>query len=75
MSKITQKQRVLDAIISHGSISTWYAFKNLGNTRLAATIHSLKKDGHVIESTKETSKNKFGDTVHYVRYIYVKKAD
>lgn len=75
MTKITQKQRVLDAIIGHGSISPWYAINNLGNTRLAATIHSLKKDGHKINAVIEKGKNKFGDDIHFARYYYVSKAD
>jgi len=75
MSKVTQKERVLTALITHGSISPWYAFKTLGNTRLAATIHALKKDGHQIETVTEKGKNKFGDPISYARYIYIKKAD
>jgi hypothetical protein len=72
MSKNT-KERVLDAITSHGSISTWYAFTQLGNTRLAATIFSLKKDGHVITSEMVKGTNKFQDEVSFARYTYVGK--
>jgi len=74
MSKVTQKQRVLDAMRGNGTISPWYAFNKLGNTRLAATIFQLKKDGHVITSTTETGKNKFGDDVRYARYTLIKEA-
>lgn len=74
MSKVTQKERVLDAMRGHGSISPWYAFNKLGNTRLAATIFQLKKDGHVITSTTEIGKNKFGDDVRYARYTLIKEA-
>ena len=66
------KQRTLDAIKGHGTISTWYAFKELGNTRLAATIHSLKTDGHEITSETVWSKNKFQEDVCYTKYAYVK---
>jgi hypothetical protein len=74
-TKSTQKKRVLDAMKGHHtkSISTWYAFNSLGNTRLAATIFELKKDGHEITSITEKSKNKFGDDVRYSRYILVKE--
>ena len=51
MSKITKKERVLDAMRGYGSISPWYAIKHLGDTRLAATIFTLKKDGHEITTT------------------------
>lgn len=75
MSGITQKQRVLEAMKNHStkSISPWYAFNHLGNTRLAASIFNLKKDGHEITSIMETGKNKFGDEVKYSRYTLVKE--
>ena len=73
MSKITRKQRVLDAMRGHGSISPWYAINNLGNTRLAASIFDLKKDGHEISTSIETGRNKFGDTIKYAKYTLVKE--
>lgn len=72
MARITQKERVLNAIVSHGSISPWYAINHLGNTRLAATIFELKKDGHNITTETVSGTNKFGDTISYAKYILVK---
>jgi hypothetical protein len=76
MPKVTQKQRVLDAMKNHKtkSISPWYAIQHLGNTRLAASIHSLKKDGHKISSVTETGTNRFGDTIKYARYFLLEEA-
>jgi hypothetical protein len=45
----------------------WYAIEHLGNTRLAATIFTLKQDGHNISSETVKSK-KFGDEVSYSIY-------
>ena len=73
MSKITRKERVLTALQNHGSISPWYAINHLGNTRLAATIFELKKDGYNISSETVKGKNKFGDTISYAKYKLVKK--
>jgi hypothetical protein len=75
MPKITQKERVLHAMRTHStkSISPWYAINTLGNTRLAATIFELKKDGHVINSITETGQNRFGDTIKYARYVLVQE--
>ena len=73
MSKITRKTRVLDAMRGHGSITPWYAINTLGNTRLAATIFNLKKEGHEIKTTMETGTNKFGDTIKYAKYTLVKE--
>ena len=66
--KVTRKQRVLDAMRGHGSIQAFYAINHLGNTRLAATIHSLKKDGYNIKSTMEKGTNKFGESITYAKY-------
>lgn len=71
--KVTQKQRVLTAMRNYGSISPWYAINHLGNTRLASTIHSLKKDGHEINTVIEKGVNKFGDDIRYARYILIKE--
>lgn len=75
MAKVTNKQRVLDSMQNGRTISPWYAINELGNTRLAATIHSLKKDGHVITSEMVEGVNKFGDNIHYAKYKLVKQAD
>lgn len=73
--KVTKKKRVLDAMRSHGSIGPFYAFNHLGETRLAATIFSLKKDGHEISSETVEGVNKFGDKITYSRYYLDKEAD
>lgn len=72
MSKAKQKERVLNAL-KVKSVSPWYAAIELGNLRLAATIHELKKDGHEISSVTEVGKNKFGETISYSRYTLVKE--
>lgn len=72
--KVTQKDRVLKAMSNGRSISPWYAINSLGNTRLAATIYSLKQDGHKIETVNVEGKNKFGDKIHYATYKLIKRA-
>lgn len=66
--KATHKQRVLDSMQNGRTISPWYAINELGNTRLAATIHTLKKDGHEITTQIVEGINKFGDKIHYAKY-------
>ena len=63
-----QKERTLEYIRRFGSISSMEAFRDLGNTRLSATIYSLRKDGYEILSIKEQSKNRFGEKTTYDRY-------
>jgi DNA-binding PadR family transcriptional regulator len=69
MSKRTQKERVITALRHKRGLTPWYAINELGNTRLAATIHSLKKEGYVITSVTETGVNRFGDKIKYSRYF------
>jgi hypothetical protein len=70
-ANITGKQRVLDAMRGHGSISPWYAINHLGNTRLAATIFTLKKEGYNIQTEIVDGTNKFGDKIRYAKYSII----
>ena len=72
--KTTNKQRVLDSMQNGRTISPWYAINELGNTRLAATIFTLKKDGHEISTEIVEGVNKFGDKIHYAIYKLDKQA-
>jgi hypothetical protein len=74
MNKVTKKQRVVDALVGHGSISPFYAFNHLGETRLSATIFQLKKEGYEIDTTMEKGTNKFGDEISFAKYVLVKEA-
>lgn len=66
---MTNKERVLKYMQEFGSISSLEAFKDLGNTRLSASIWDLiHRDGLDIRSITETSKNRWGEKTHYSRY-------
>lgn len=64
---MTQKERILDYIQTHGSITTMEAFSNLHITRLAARIEELKRDGHKIHCTIVTKDSPEGP-VRFGRY-------
>ena len=68
MKKATQKERVLQYMELHGTISALEALSELGCYRLAARIADLKKDGHLISSSMETVKNRYGDAVSIAVY-------
>lgn len=74
--KVTRKQRVLDAMKNHDAktITPFYAINHLGDTRLAATIHQLKADGHEISMEMREGTNKFGDEIRYAKYKLEKEA-
>ncbi len=69
MPSTTQKERVLTALKDPRGLTPWYAINELGNTRLAATIHTLKKEGYNISSVLEHGVNRFGDNIKYSRYF------
>ena len=64
-----QQDRVLSYMQAYGSISSWEAFRDLGVTRLAAVIFKIKRNGHAITTKTETAKNRYGEAVHFARYI------
>lgn len=72
---MTNKERVLKYMQMYGSITSLDAFKDLGNTRLSASIWELiHRDGYEIKSITEKSKNRWEEETHYSRY-YLKDSD
>lgn len=65
---MTQAERILEYIDRFGSITPFDAFKDLGITKLATRISEMRRDGVEITKTRETSKNRFGESVSYMRY-------
>ena len=63
-----QAERIIDYIERFGSISRKEAFNDLGITELPARICELQKKGYTFIKTQETSKNRFGEPVTYIRY-------
>lgn len=48
--KKTQREKILDYIREHGSISSWEAYRDLGITQLGARLDQLKKEGYYFET-------------------------
>lgn len=70
--KKTHKERVLEYMEDFGSITSLDAFRDLGNTRLSASIWLLRHQDNIeIKSINETYKNRYGDKVTYARYYLV----
>ena len=65
---MTQAERILDYIDKYGSITPLEAFRDLGITKLATRISEMQKEGFRFEKSYEESKNRFGETVRYMRY-------
>lgn len=61
---LTQKQKVLDHLKEHGSITSWTAIQQYRITRLSEYIRSLRRDdGLKITSIREKNHN-----TNWVRY-------
>lgn len=54
----TQKQQVLNYLRSHGSITTFIAFKRYDICRLSERIRELEHDGHLINKPRVTRNGK-----------------
>lgn len=65
---MTQKERIVQYLDDFGSITTMEAFSDLGITRLASRIHELVRNGLPIKKEMVSSKNRYGEEVHYMRY-------
>lgn len=63
-----QHKQILNYIQEYGSITPFQAFADLGITKLATRIGELQKQGYSFNKTWETSKNRYGKTVRYMRY-------
>lgn len=65
---MTQSERIIDYIERFGSITPMQAFYDLGITKLATRVSEMKKDGIEFDQEMVSSKNRYGDTVSYMRY-------
>ena len=66
--KMTQQERILKYMDDFGSISPMEAFNDLGITKLATRISEMIQDGLSFEKKLVSAKNRYGETVHYMRY-------
>jgi biotin operon repressor len=53
MSKQTHKTRLINYLKEYGSITSLEAIRDLGNTRLSATIFKLRDEGYEIQTQDE----------------------
>lgn len=67
---MTQYERITAYINEFGSITPLDAFRDLGITKLATRISEMKRAGAEFEQTYERSKNRYGESVCYMRYAF-----
>tara|TARA_Y100000401_G_scaffold1971_1_gene1432 strand:+ start:1054 stop:1290 length:237 start_codon:yes stop_codon:yes gene_type:complete len=77
MARETHATRLLDYLKQYGSITSLEAIRDLGNTRLSATIYVLKDEGHNIQTentqvaTRWTNKDGSRKTTTVAKYSLV----
>lgn len=71
----TKETRLMRYLSEVGSITSMDAIKELGDTRLAATVFSLRKKGVNIISTTEKNVNRWEEKVSYARYVLGEKTN
>ncbi len=77
MARETHKTRLLDYLKKYGSITSLEAIRDLGNTRLSASIFVLKDEGHNIETentqvaTRWTNKDGSRKTTTVAKYTLI----
>jgi hypothetical protein len=67
--KITKTSMVLDHLKKHGTITSMEAIENYGATRLSAIIFNLRKKGYDIGTIDVHSKDRYGNSVVYGKYV------
>ena len=72
--KITQRDRVIQFMREHGSITAYEAFTEIGCTQLSARICELESEGYIFETECIKTKNRYGDNTHYYKYRLVRAA-
>lgn len=66
---MTQCDKIVNYIKEFGSITPLDAFRDLGITKLATRISEMRRNGQVFNQQYEKGKNRFGETVYYMRYF------
>ena len=72
---MTQAERILEYIKTHGSIDRLQAFTDCGIFELSSRICNLERQGYEFVKERKTGVNQFGDTFGYVKYSFKENED
>ena len=65
---MNQHERIDKYLDDFGSISPMEAFRDLGITKLATRISEMSRRGYQFIKTRESRKNRYGESVSFMRY-------
>ena len=66
---MTQKEKILNHLQKHGSITDLDAYRIYAIRRLGARIWDLRAEGYIITSKPTRAKNRFGQITTFSTYI------
>lgn len=64
---MTQEKRIIEYMKQHGAITQMEAFE-MGITRLAARVHTMRRKGIQVVTESVASVNRYGEPVRFARY-------
>lgn len=67
--KVSKLDKVLEHLLTYGSITSWEAIQKYGATRLSAIIYELRKR-YEIKSVDVEHKDVYGNDLVFSRYVY-----
>lgn len=66
---MSQTERLLDYLQTHGTINPLESWQRLGIYRLSDTVHRLRKAGHKIRTDLVDVKNQFDEDCRVAKYV------
>lgn len=72
-TKATHATRLMGYLNEKGSVTSLDAFRDLGNTRLAATIFILKQEGYKFDTENISVPTRWNDSATVARYTLCEK--
>lgn len=67
----SQNEKILNHLMTEGSITQAEAVEKYGCYRLPARIYDLKEQGHDIKTIRCVKKNEEGNVVQFAKYVLV----
>ena len=71
---MNQREKILQFIDEHGSITALTAMRSLGIMRLASRINEIRESGVDIVSVYVSTTNRYNEPTRYVRYMRKERA-
>lgn len=75
MARTTKTSLIKQVLIEHGYITAKTAWEQFGAERLGSIIFNLRERGMDIETQMQISKDRYGNTIQFAKYIYRGEVD